>query len=83
MHRTESLDYGVVLSGQVRLRLDDEEVVLDPGDVVVQRGTVHAWGNTGAEPAVMLFVLIDGLFDGSLRTSLGEAADDLMVEPPR
>ena len=47
MHRTESLDYGIVLRGEVAMRLDDSEVVLGPGDVVIQRGTDHAWENRG------------------------------------
>lgn len=47
MHRTISLDYGVVLSGSIWLILDEGEVRLDEGDVYVQRGTIHAWSNRG------------------------------------
>lgn len=59
MHRTKSLDYGIVLAGRVTLLLDDGEVELEPFDVVVQRGTNHGWANPGSEPALMAFVLID------------------------
>lgn len=63
MHRTDSVDYAVVLSGEIWMLLDDPEddVLLKPGDVVVQRGTNHAWANRGAEPCQMIFVLVDGV----------------------
>jgi len=66
MHRTETVDYGIVLSGEVWLVLDDGEVRLRPGDVVVQRGTNHAWSNRTGEPARMAFVLVDGRFADGL-----------------
>lgn len=61
MHRSNSIDYGVVLSGQVELELEGGEIVLlDPGDVVVQRGTLHAWRNPSAtQVARILWVLIE------------------------
>jgi len=60
MHRTETLDYAILLSGECDLELDDGKTVhLTPGDVVVQRGTMHAWVNTGTQPCVFAFVLID------------------------
>ncbi len=59
MHRTESIDYAVVLSGEIEMWLDDSEVRLKAGDVVVQRGTNHAWVNRCAEPCRVAFVLID------------------------
>jgi len=62
MHRTETLDYGVVTEGEVWLVLDDEEVHLKRGDIVVQRGTNHAWSNRTEQMARMLFVLLDGRF---------------------
>jgi len=76
MHRTESVDYGIVLAGEVTLVLDDGSATsLGAGDVVVQRGTDHAWANPGDEPARMLFVLVDGRFDDELRALLpAEAA---------
>jgi quercetin dioxygenase-like cupin family protein len=59
-HRTETADYALVLSGTIDMELENGEVVhLKAGDVVVQRGTVHTWVNTGAEPAVTAFVLLD------------------------
>lgn len=59
-HRTVSLDYGIVLEGEVVLELDDgEEVAVRPGDIVVQRGTIHAWTNRGDVWARMAFILID------------------------
>ncbi len=59
MHRTNSVDYIVCLKGNSTLLLDADEVDLKPGDVVVQRGTNHAWINKGAEPALYLAVLVD------------------------
>ncbi len=61
MHRTESLDYAVVLSGEIDMELDLQTVTLRAGDVVVQRGTVHNWINRGTEPCVMAFVLVAAL----------------------
>lgn len=59
MHRTESLDYAIILSGDMDMELDDGEMVhLKPGDVVVQRGTMHNWQNNGTEPVVVAFILI-------------------------
>ncbi|MFV0383155.1 cupin domain-containing protein [Paracoccus sp. (in: a-proteobacteria)] len=66
MHRTESIDYGIVLDGQIVLLLDDSEVVLERGDMVVQRGTIHAWTNRSDRITRMLFILTDGLFDPGL-----------------
>ncbi len=57
-HRTESIDYAVVISGEIDMRLDDSEVHLKAGDVLVQRGTIHAWINRGSVPCVVAFVLI-------------------------
>ncbi|TMV88624.1 cupin domain-containing protein [Thioclava sp. BHET1] len=67
MHRTESVDYGIVLEGQIVLLLDEEEVVLEQGDMVVQRGTIHAWTNRTNEITRMLFILTDGAFDPKLK----------------
>jgi mannose-6-phosphate isomerase-like protein (cupin superfamily) len=58
MHRTQTVDYIVLLSGEVTLILDEGEVDLKPMDVVVQRGTNHAWENRGSEPAVLAGVLV-------------------------
>ena len=59
MHKTETVDYNILLKGDVTLILDEEEVDLKPFDVVVQRGTNHAWVNNGNEPALLIAVLID------------------------
>lgn len=59
MHRTESVDYGVVIEGELTLVLDDSEVQLKPGSVVVQRGTNHAWANRSGAMARVAFVLVD------------------------
>jgi uncharacterized cupin superfamily protein len=59
-HRTETVDYAILLSGEIDLEVDGDAVVhLKPGDVVVQRGTMHTWLNRGAVPAVFAFILID------------------------
>ncbi len=57
-HRTDSIDYAIVVSGEMWMQLDKEEVHLKAGDVVIQRGTIHNWANRGNEPCLMLFVLI-------------------------
>lgn len=59
MHRTDSIDYAIVLSGEIDMQLDDTEVHLKAGDVLVQRGTIHNWVNRGSQPCVIAFVLID------------------------
>jgi len=59
MHKTKTIDYIILLKGDVTLILDNEEVDLKPFDVVVQRGTNHAWVNNGDEPALLIAVLID------------------------
>ena len=61
MHRTNSVDYAVILSGEITMLLDDSEVLLKEGDVVVQRGTNHAWSNRGTETCRIAFVLVDGV----------------------
>ena len=60
MHRTRTIDYAVILSGEIDMLLDDSEVHLKAGDVVVQRGTNHAWVNRGDQPCRVAFILIDG-----------------------
>jgi hypothetical protein len=72
MHRTRSIDYGIVLEGEIYLILDDSEVLLRSGDVVVQRGTDHAWENRSNRLARMAFILVDGAFSDELRTKLPE-----------
>jgi hypothetical protein len=59
MHKTKTVDYIILLSGEVTMLLDEGEVDLKPFDVVIQRGTNHAWVNRGAEPALLAAILID------------------------
>ena len=58
-HRTSSLDYAIVMSGEIDMEMDGMKVHLKAGDVLVQRGTIHNWVNAGAESCVVAFVLID------------------------
>jgi mannose-6-phosphate isomerase-like protein (cupin superfamily) len=58
MHTTGTIDYGIVLSGEIFLELDEGEVHLTTGDVVVQRATRHAWRNRSTSPCTMAFILI-------------------------
>ena len=62
MHRTETIDYGILISGELWLVLDEGETKLNVGDVVIQRGTNHAWANRSNEVARMVFILLDGKF---------------------
>lgn len=63
MHRTDSLDYAIVLTGEIWMMMDEEvdDLLLKAGDVLIQRGNNHAWSNRGTEPCVIAFVLIDGV----------------------
>jgi mannose-6-phosphate isomerase-like protein (cupin superfamily) len=63
MHRTRSIDYAVVMDGEIDMILDDSEVHLAAGDVLVQQGTHHAWLNRGSKPCRIAFVLIDAKED--------------------
>jgi mannose-6-phosphate isomerase-like protein (cupin superfamily) len=58
-HKTATVDYAIVLAGEIYAMMDDGEVLLKAGDVLIQRGTNHAWSNRTEEPAVVAFVLID------------------------
>jgi quercetin dioxygenase-like cupin family protein len=71
MHRTQTVDVGVVLEGETWLLLDDgSETRVGPGDAVVQRGTNHAWANRSDRPVRMLFVMIDGTITDELRATV-------------
>lgn len=59
MHRTETVDYCIVLAGEIDMDMDDSSIHLKAGDVVIQRGTNHSWVNRGTEPARIAFVLVD------------------------
>ena len=57
MHRTDSIDYSIVLSGEIYMLMDEEDILLKTGDVIVQQGTNHAWSNRGTVPCLICFVL--------------------------
>jgi quercetin dioxygenase-like cupin family protein len=58
-HRTKSVDYAIVLAGEIDMLLDDSQVHLTAGDVLIQQGTNHAWVNNGSKPCRIAFILID------------------------
>jgi mannose-6-phosphate isomerase-like protein (cupin superfamily) len=70
MHRTETIDYAIVLSGEITMLLDDSEVTLKTGDTLVQCGTNHAWVNRSKQPCTVVFILLDGEYDESLKTRI-------------
>lgn len=70
MHRTETLDYGIVIEGALTLVLDDSEVELKVGSVVIQRGTNHAWANRSGKLCRMLFILVDGAYEPAIAKTL-------------
>lgn len=61
MHRTDSVDYAVILTGEIYMMMDEDEVLLKAGDTVVQQGTNHAWSNRGKEPCQIAFILVDAV----------------------
>ena len=71
MHRTETIDYAIVLSGEITMVLDDRDVELKAGDIVIQCGTNHAWSNRSKAPCVVAFILIDGIFEPELKQRFG------------
>jgi len=70
MHRTQTIDYAIILAGEIYCVLDDSEVLLKAGDVLVQCGTNHAWSNRSQAACDIAFVLIDGDFDADLAARL-------------
>jgi quercetin dioxygenase-like cupin family protein len=70
MHRTETMDYCIVLDGEIHLILDDSEILLQQGDVAVQCSTNHAWSNRSGNSCRMAFFMIDGKFDPALAKAL-------------
>jgi mannose-6-phosphate isomerase-like protein (cupin superfamily) len=58
-HKTDTIDYAIVLSGEIYALMDEGEVLLKAGDVLIQRGTSHAWSNRTEQPCCIAFVLID------------------------
>jgi mannose-6-phosphate isomerase-like protein (cupin superfamily) len=75
MHRTRTLDYVVVIEGEIALILDDSETIVRPGDVVVQRGTLHAWENRSNTMARAAFFHIDARFSDELLETLPKPLD--------
>ena len=67
MHRTETIDYGIVIEGELVLIMDEGETTVRAGDIVIQRGTNHGWANRSGNNCRIVFVLIDGAFDESLK----------------
>lgn len=63
MHKTETIDYAIVLSGECYMLLDNSEILVTAGDIIIQRGTNHAWSNRSDLPCRIAFVLIDGTGD--------------------
>ncbi|MBZ0129149.1 MAG: cupin domain-containing protein [Rhodobacteraceae bacterium] len=78
MHRTESVDYGIVIAGEIVLLLDEDEVALRPGDVVIQRGTIHAWANRSSGICRMAFILTDARFSPELKAA--QSKQDALVK---
>lgn len=66
MHRTETVDYGIVLDGELVLIMDEGETTVRAGDIVVQRGTNHGWANRSNRNCRIAFILIDGQFEDGL-----------------
>ena len=66
MHRTQTIDYGIVLEGELVLIVDEGETVCRPGDIIIQRGTNHGWANRTDRNCRIAFILIDGRFAGDL-----------------
>jgi hypothetical protein len=66
MHRTETVDYGIVLQGEIVLIMDEGETLCRAGDIIVQRGTNHGWANRSDANCRIAFVLIDGTFEDGL-----------------
>lgn len=71
MHRTETIDYGIVLLGEIYLIVDKGEILCRQGDIIIQRGTNHAWANRSNSVCRIAFILIDGRFDPSLKPQTG------------
>lgn len=66
MHRTQSIDYGIVLEGEITLIVDEGETTVRAGDIVIQRGTNHGWANRSGRNCRIAFILIDGRFTDGL-----------------
>jgi hypothetical protein len=65
-HRTQTIDYGIVLDGEITLMVDEGETTLYTGDICIQRGTNHGWINRGTKPCRIAFILVDGVWDADI-----------------
>jgi mannose-6-phosphate isomerase-like protein (cupin superfamily) len=72
MHRTETVDYVIILEGELVMLLDDQDVLLKQGDVVIQRGTHHAWSNRSGKKVRLMYVLLDGHYDADLAATIDQ-----------
>ena len=66
MHRTQTIDYGIVLEGEMTLMLDRSETTIQAGDIIIQLGTNHAWSNRSGKYCRMAFILIDGQYTNTI-----------------
>lgn len=66
MHRTATIDYGIVLEGELTLIVDKGEATINAGDIIIQRGTNHAWANRSGKICRVAFILIDGQFTNDI-----------------
>jgi len=66
MHKTETIDYGIVLDGEIVLIMDEGETICKAGDIIIQRGTNHGWSNRTDKDCRIAFILIDGKFSPEL-----------------
>jgi quercetin dioxygenase-like cupin family protein len=82
VHRTQSVDYGIVIEGEVVLVLDDSETTLRAGDIAIQRGTSHRWENRADSLARMVFVLVDGEFSEDLLAALDDEVLGSLLHDP-
>ena len=74
MHRTETIDYVIVIEGEIEMDMDNSTVKLKAGDIMIQRGTNHAWANRSGKPARVAFVLVDAEPLGIGKPVLGMAS---------
>ena len=76
MHRTQTIDYAIVLDGEITMIMDDTEVELRAGDILVQCGTNHAWSNRSNAPCTVAFVLIDGVLSDEVHGKACESREN-------
>ena len=72
LHHTDTIDYVICMAGEVEMAMDDTTVKMKAGDVLIQRGTNHAWANRSGRPCRMLFILIDGAYAPEIAQALAK-----------